>query len=433
MLELGIIGALFFFYALVSRALVGANISAPMVFVTVGILCGPSVLGLLEFNVEGKAGLLIAEVALVIVLFSDAARSKVGDVRQEGSLPTRLLGIGMPLTIAAGTALAAVLLAGLNFWEGAVLAAVLAPTDAALGHAVVSSKVVPERIRQAINVEAGLNDGLSIPFLFLFLGLAVEQVETGATGWLTFAVEQIGIGTALGLAIGVAGGWLVQRAIHSGAMTHTFKRLSMVGIAVAAWAFAGELGGNGFIAAFVAGLAVARFRQDFGSPITDFAEREGQLLSLIVFFVFGTVAIGLLGSLTAGAAVFVLGSLSVLRMAPVAIALAGSGLRRSTIAFIGWFGPRGLASIILALVVVDEQPELPGLDLLLAVITLTVLASIFLHGFSARPLSMLYSKSLREMDEHAPEMMETEVTPGRSTYGPLSQAAEPRRPGRAKS
>jgi NhaP-type Na+/H+ or K+/H+ antiporter len=324
----------------------------------------------------------------------------------------------MPLTIGVGTVAAAVLLLGLEFWEAAIVAAILAPTDAALGHAVVSSKVVPEKIRQTINVEAGLNDGLSIPFLFLFLGLAADQASLDAAAWFTFGVQQIVVGIAAGVLVGGAGGWLVDKASLTGAMTHNFKRLAMVALAIGAWVFADQVGGNGFIAAFVAGLAVARFRDDFGEEALDFAEREGQLLSLIVFFVFGTAAISFLGAVTWGVVAFAVLTLTIIRMGPVALALAGTGLSRVSVAFVGWFGPRGLASIILALVVVDEEPGLPGLDLVLAATTLTVLASVFLHGISARPLARAYSRSIAELAPDAPEHSPADDITPRSLHHP---------------
>jgi NhaP-type Na+/H+ or K+/H+ antiporter len=372
------------------------------------------VLGLATFNPESQAGLLVAEVALVVVLFADASRSDLSELRTDGALSARLLTLGMPLTMVAGTLAAAVLLVGLEFWEGAVLAAILAPTDAALGHAVVSSRLVPEKIRQTINVEAGLNDGLSIPFLFLFLGLAVDQASLDAAGWFTFGFEQIGIGLLVGLAVGGGGGWLVDQAVHRRMMTHTFKRLAMVALAIGAWALAGEIGGNGFIASFVAGLAVARFREEFGDEMLGFAEREGQLLSLVVFFVFGTAAIGFLSNATWGVIAFAALSLTLVRMGPVALALSGTGLSRASIAFVGWFGPRGLASIILVLVVVDEEPGLPALDLVIAATAVTVLASVFLHGITARPLTRAYSRAIEHLPPDAIEHSPTDEIKHRS-------------------
>jgi NhaP-type Na+/H+ or K+/H+ antiporter len=418
LLELGVISAVFFAYALVSRGLLRWNVSAPMVFVGAGMLFGGDLLGWATFDPESSAGLLIAEAALVVVLFADAARTDLSELKSDGSLSGRLLAIGMPLTIGFGTVAGAVLLLGLDFWEAAIVAAILAPTDAALGHAVVTSKIVPEKIRQTINVEAGLNDGLSIPFLFLFLGLAADQASLDATAWFTFGIQQIVVGIAAGLLVGGAGGWLVDRASQIGAMTYNFRRLSMVALAIGSWVAADQVGGNGFIAAFVAGLAVARFRDEFGEESLGFAEREGQLLSLVVFFVFGTAAISFLGAVTWEVVAFAVLSLTILRMGPVALALAGTGLSRHSMAFIGWFGPRGLASIILALVVVDEEPGLPALDLVLAATTLTVLISVFVHGISARPLAKAYARSVADLPPSAPEHSPTDKIIPRSLNHP---------------
>ncbi|MGB3098608.1 MAG: cation:proton antiporter, partial [Solirubrobacterales bacterium] len=334
-------------------------------------------------------------------------------LRTNRVLPERLLGIGMPLTIALGTAAGALLLTDIEFWEAAMIAAVLAPTDAALGQAVVSSKRVPTRIRQALNVESGLNDGLSIPFLFLFTGLAVAETNVDATGWISFALEQVGYGALIGAAVGLAGAWLVEQATRRSWMTGTFQQLSMIGLALSAWALAEQLGGNGFIAAFVAGLTAGRVTELCSEKILDFTEDEGQLLNLSVFFVFGVGAIGFLDG--AGWEVFVYGllSLTVVRMLPVALALTGTGLRRSSIAFIAWFGPRGLASIILALVVIEEEPELPGVPTLFAAMTITVLASIFAHGITARPLTKLYARSISDADQEEEEMRPVDELPVR--------------------
>lgn len=413
MSDLGLLAAVLFGYSLLSRRLERQNISAPMFFVLAGILLGPDVAGLTDLELTSETGLLLAEVALVVVLFADASRIDLRGLRTNRGLPERLLGIGMPLTIALGTAAGALLLTDIEFWEAAMIAAVLAPTDAALGQAVVSSKRVPTRIRQALNVESGLNDGLSIPFLFLFTGLAVAETNVDATGWVSFALEQIGYGALIGAAVGLAGAWLVEQATRRSWMTGTFQQLSMIGLALSAWALAEQLGGNGFIAAFVAGLTAGRVTEFCSEKILDFTEDEGQLLNLSVFFVFGVSTIGFLDG--AGWEVFVYGllSLTVVRMLPVALALTGTGLRRSSIAFIAWFGPRGLASIILALVVIEEEPELPGVPTLFAAMTITVLASIFAHGITARPLTKLYARSISDADQEEEEMRPVDELPVR--------------------
>jgi sodium/hydrogen antiporter len=296
----------------------------------------------------------------------------------------------MPLTIGLGVAAGALLLTDIEFWEAAMVAAVLAPTDAALGKAVVSSSMVPARIRTALNVEAGLNDGLSVPFLALFLALAVEAADLSPRSWFAFAAEQIGYGAGIGLAVGLVGAWLVARASRRELMTGSFHQLSMLALAVLAFVLADHVGGNGFIAAFVGGLAAGGVESFRGERRSDFLEQEGELFSLAVFLLFGVASLDLLAPVTWPIVAYAVLSLTVVRMVPVAIATVGSGLRAIDVAFLGWFGPRGLASIVLALTVAEEEPHLPALDVLLAAVTVTVLASVVLHGVSANPLARIY-------------------------------------------
>lgn len=413
MADLGIIAAVLFAYGLLSRRLERWAISAPMIFVAAGVLLGPDVLDATDLELTNETALTLAEVALVIVLFADAARIDLGVLRGNSNLPARLLGLGMPLTIGLGIAAGAALLGGIDFWEAAIIAAVLAPTDAALGQAVVSSDLVPRRIRQALNVESGLNDGLATPFVFLFLALAVSESELSASGWPAFAGEQIGYGIGVGLLIGIVGGALIDRAVRAESITATFQQLAVLGLAIAAWALAGEIDGNGFIAAFVAGLAAGRITKVCGEQILNFSEDEGQLFSLTVFFIFGLSAIDFLGAASWEVVLYALLSLTLLRMLPVLVATVGTGLRASSRAFLGWFGPRGLASIILALIVVEEEPDLPGLDVVLAAMTVTVLVSVFAHGISARPLVRVYARHIGEMPERSAEMEEVPELPTR--------------------
>ncbi len=415
--DIGIFAAVLLAYSLASRRLERLSVSAPMVFVAAGIALGPDVLDLTSIELTSETGLLVAEAALVVVLFADASRIDLGALRENEGLPARLLGIGMPLTIALGAAAAALLLTEVEFWEAAMIATVLAPTDAALGQAVVSSKVVPQRIRQGLNVESGLNDGLSIPFLFLFTGLALSEARVDAGGWLAFAAEQIGLGAAVGVAIGLGGGWLVDRSNRARWITPTFQQLSLLGLALAAWAAADQLGGNGFIAAFCAGLAAGRVAKAHCATILDFTDDEGQLLNLAVFYIFGVSAIGFLDAASWEIVVFALLSLTVVRMLPVAIALAGSRLRPVSVAFVGWFGPRGLASIILALVVLEEEPDLPAIPVLFAAMTVTVLASVFAHGLSARPLTRAYGAAMASAGEDEAEMLPALELPVRGKLG----------------
>jgi sodium/hydrogen antiporter len=390
---LAVLGAVVLAYGLASRRLEPV-VSAPMVFVAAGILAGPDVLDLVGLDARHGTAFHIAELALAIVLFSDATRIDLRALRANESLPARLLGIGMPATIALGMAAGAVFLTELEFWEAAIVAAVLAPTDAALGQAVVSNPRVPQRIRQGLNVESGLNDGLSVPFLALFVALAADQTLPEARDWLGFVAEQIGLGTLIGAAAGGLGALLVERASGRRLMTETFEQLAVLALAVLAFVLADEAGGNGFIAAFVGGLAAGGMGKVCGERILAFTEQEGQLLSLAVFFMFGVAALGFLDAANWGIVVYAVLSLTLVRMLPVALAVTGMGFRARSVAFMGWFGPRGLASIILALVVAEEEPLLPALDTIMAAMTVTVLASVALHGLSARPLSEAYARRL---------------------------------------
>src|SRR5688572_19089494 len=217
MVDFVVLASVVFAFGLVSRRLEGTILTAPIAFVAAGMVLGPAGLGVVEFGLDDHTVLLLGEIALALVLFTDAARINLSALRQNEGLPLRLLGIGMPLTIAFGTASAALLLTDLYFWEAAIVGTVLAPTDAALGQAVVSNPRVPVRVRQALNVEAGLNDGLSVPFLALFLILAeADDGQLPARAWARFALEQVGLGALVGVGIGLAGGWLVAWASRKG-------------------------------------------------------------------------------------------------------------------------------------------------------------------------------------------------------------------------
>ncbi|MGI9659433.1 MAG: cation:proton antiporter [Gaiellaceae bacterium] len=416
MAELGVLAGMFVLYALVSRRLTRTVVTAPMAFVSAGLILGVTGVvdfgfgsdeGAFEFALGNEIVLVIAELALVLVLFTDASRINLGTLRGNAVLPARLLGVGMPLSIVLGLVLALPLITDLEFWEAAVIAAVLAPTDAALGHAVVSSKRVPARIRQALNIESGLNDGLAVPLLTIFIALAAaEEAIEGAGFWIRFALEQIGYGAALGVGVGVVGGALIQRACQRDWVAPLYEQLSVAALPIVAWAAADAVGGNGFIAAFVTGLAVSRTVGDLGEKIIDFTEDEGQLLNLSIFFIFGALAASVMDELTWQLVLYGVLSLTVVRMLPVAVASVGTGLSAPTVAFLGWFGPRGLASIILALVVFEEEAAIAGAKTIFLAMTITVLLSVFAHGISARPLIKLYGRHVEKMDDEAPEMEE---------------------------
>jgi sodium/hydrogen antiporter len=402
--DLLVLAVVVFAFGLVSRRLEGTIITAPLLFVVAGVVLSPAGFGVAEFALDEHTVLLLGEIALAVVLFTDAAQTNLRALRQNEALPLRLLGIGMPLTIALGAGAAALLLTDLTFWEAAIVGTVLAPTDAALGQAVVSNPRVPARLRQALNVEAGLNDGLSVPFLALFLTLAeAEEEHLSASVWIRFALEQIGWGVLVGVGVGVVGGWLVSRTLGRGWITDSFQRLSLLALAIIAWALADAIGGNGFIAAFVGGLVIGPTVERVGERLIRFTEAEGQLLNLSVFFIFGVLAAGLARSLSWTIVLYALLSLTVIRMLPVAISLLGTRLRAVSVLFAGWFGPRGLASVVLGLVVIEEAPLIAARDEMEMVVTLTVLLSVLLHGVTAAPLSAAYARRVEKLAANAPE------------------------------
>jgi sodium/hydrogen antiporter len=413
--DLTVLAAIVFAFGLLSRRLEGTVFTAPIVFAVAGFVLGPAGLGLVAFELDDHTVLLVSEIALAIVLFTDAAGINISVLRRNERLPLRLLGVGMPLTIAFGTVLATMLLTDLTFWEAAIVGTVLAPTDAALGQAVVGNPRVPVRVRQALNVEAGLNDGLSVPFLALFLTLAeAEEEHLSAYIWIRFALEQVGFGILVGVGVGLVGGWLVRWASQRGWMTDSFQRLALLTLAIIAWTLADQIGGNGFIAAFVGGLVVGPTVERVGERVIRFTEAEGQLLNLSVFFIFGVLVLGAIQPLSWEVALYALLSLTLIRMLPVALSLYGTHLRGISVLFAGWFGPRGLASIVLGLIVVEEAPLLPGRDEIEAVVALTVLLSVLLHGITAAPLSAAYARRVRGMVANAPEKQGTVEAPTRA-------------------
>jgi NhaP-type Na+/H+ or K+/H+ antiporter len=392
-----------FLYSLVSRRLERTVITAPIVFTAVGLLIFlmPPWLSALELN--RKAFLPIAEIGLVMTLFTDAAHINLQVLRRNGSLPVRLLSTGMLLTILLGAVGALVVVGGLSLWEAGILAAILAPTDAGLGQVIVSSPRVPMRIRQALNVEAGLNDGLSVPFLMLFIALALGTNEGAGAVMTRFLKEQLGYGTLVGLGIGLVGGWLLGVAQRRKWMAAALHQIGLVTLPLLCVMVSEATGASMFIAAFVAGLVVQVGFSEARKHSAEFAEDWGQLFNYFVFFLFGLLVAPVLTHFSFAVVLYAILSLTVVRMIPVALALAGTGLSRSTMLFMGWFGPRGLASIVLGLVYMEQHANLPGESAMRLAVMATVLLSIFAHGLSALPGIDLYARTIASLDLAAPE------------------------------
>lgn len=400
-------------FGVLSRRAERGILTPPMVFVVLGFLASEHGLGLVDIELEHAALHGLAELTLVLVLFTDAARIDLACLRREESLPLRLLGIGLPLTLAAGALAAYLLLGELEVIGCLLLGALLAPTDAALGQAVVTSPDVPVRIRQTLNAESGLNDGLAVPAVLMLATLAAgSDSESGAFAWLGFAVQQVGLGVLAGALIGVVGARVFEWSLARDGVTESFQRLAGLGLAVLAFASAELVGGNGFIAAFVGGVAFGNTARGACAALYAFGEAEGQLLTLLVFFAFGAVLLPTaLSHFDAAVAAYAIASLTVVRMVPVALALLGSGLRPASWLFLGWFGPRGLASVLFVLVIL-EKDAVPQAETIAAVVLLTVLFSVFLHGATAHPFAALYARHIGKDEDAGEHLAVPEMPPG---------------------
>ncbi|MCG6953433.1 MAG: cation:proton antiporter [Betaproteobacteria bacterium] len=397
--------ALVFVYSLLSRRLERTVVTAPILFTVGGMLMALVPAESTELALDRAGFLLIAELGLVMTLFTDAARIAPRMLAGAANLPMRLLSTGMLLTLLLGALCAMVVFGDLSWWEAGILTAILAPTDAGLGQVIVNSPRVPQRIRQALNVEAGLNDGLSVPFLLFFIALA-EVEGQGVLGQgilLRFLGEQLGYGLLIGLGVGLAGGWLLALARRREWMAEPRTQLGVVALPFACVLISEASGASMFIAAFVAGLAAQLGFREIGRHSVEFAEDWGQLFDYFIFFLFGVLTASVLMDFTLPIALYAVLSLTLIRMLPVAIALRGTGLSRASVLFIGWFGPRGLASIVLALVYLEEQVHLPGESTIRLAVMATVLLSIFAHGFSALPGIRRYATAVEVLDAGAPE------------------------------
>ena len=394
-------------YGAVSGRLRSMPISQAMVFVTLGLLAGNQVVGLVDARAVGQFVRQLAEATLTLVLFCDAVRVNRGRLRHESALPTRLLGIGLPLTIVAGTLAALALLPQLNLWTAAALATMLAPTDAALGLPVVTNPRLPSRIRQSLNVESGLNDGVCVPLLIIFLTIAQAEEAIGHVEPVRVVAEEIGFGVAGGLAAGALGAWVLRSFGGRGWMQPTWRQIDAVATPLLASTLAAALGGSGFIAAFVAGISFRLVAADHAREATVMAEQTGELLNAVTFLLFGALLLGpALGALDWPIALYAVASLTVVRMLPVALAMVGAGLRRVTIGFLGWFGPRGLASIVFVLILL-EGTDLPERPLMLTVVTWTVGLSVYAHGLTAGWGAARYADWYHAHHEHHRVMPES--------------------------
>ena len=398
-----LLAAFLLIYSAVAGRIERSWISGPIVFVAVGFILGPDALGVFRLNITGEGLRVLAELTLAMVLFTDAANADFGVLRRNRGLPERLLLVGLPLTIVLGFVLAAIVFPLLGTLEIALLAAMLAPTDAALGKPVVTNQAVPAVMREALNVESGLNDGICVPIVVLLLGLAVgTQIEGGTMVHVArVVVEEIGIGLIVGLALTWLTTLVLRFAERRGWISEHWVEIPIVALAAACFAGAQAAGGSGFIACFVGGLLLSGLRERHKEELLRGAEHMGEALALLTWVVFGGIVVPrLIDRVTWPALLYALLSLTVIRMLPVFLCLIGTRTSPADKLFIGWFGPRGLATIVFAVLVSDEK--LPGNDKLMLAAGWTVLLSVIAHGVTANPLVKRMARpSLAEAEEGA--------------------------------
>lgn len=405
MIGLAILAAVFICYSLVAARLDRWSITAPIVFVLTGAILGLAAPEWLNGIRDPETVKHIAELTLALLLFADAATLRWDQLREDGALPVRLLLIGFPLTVLAGFGIGAWLIPGATLAVIALVASILAPTDAALGLGVFTNRAVPGRIRRALNVESGLNDGMATPLVTLFLAVLIAQEGTGPENWAAESLRELGIGLLVAVVVGTLAGRLLANAHGRGWTSPVSENLAVLASGLLSYGGAVAAGGNGFVAAFVGGLVFAAASKDRLRERVEFTEDLGLFASFLVWAIFGALLLAphLQQGVTGTTILYAVLSLTLVRMVPVAVSMIGTGLRPATIGFMGWFGPRGLASVVFTLIAFEtlEHADLAS-AMVVEVATWTVLLSVIAHGVTAGPLANFYGRRVAdEAVEHA--------------------------------
>jgi len=401
--DLAVLALFILGYSLVAGRVERTWVSGPIVFTVFGLLIGPVGLDLLSFKADGEAIRTLAELTLALVLFTDAADADMDVLRKTETLPARLLLIGLPLTILLGFGVGVILFGRMSLFEVALLATMLAPTDAALGKGVVTNEVVPDAIRQGLNVESGLNDGICVPILYVFLALARGKGGEGGPWQLAMVlvVKEIGIGLAVGLILTTVTSLLLKFAKGHQWLTHTWIQIPVVALAFGCFAIAQFLGGSGFIAAFSGGLLFGGLAKEHREEFLLAAEGTGDTLALITWVIFGSAVVGQAVSYFSWLdLLYAVLSLTLIRILPVFLVLSGTGMSTEDKLFMGWFGPRGLASIVFGVIVVNAH--LPNGGPIAMTVVCTIMLSILTHGITANPWARAYGERRRLTNEGSP-------------------------------
>lgn len=392
-LEMGLIAALFFGFALISRRLEGSPLTPPILFTAAGYFAGQSLLGDLSVSFSESEGVIhtLAELTLVFVLAADASGISMRPLSKYRAVPIRLLGIGLPLTIILGTVAGYLILPHEGWIFAALVAAILAPTDAALGASVLSNKAIPVQVRQSLNVESGLNDGIALPAVLFFACFFNLTHQSGEVNWLVFLALQLTLGPLVGIFAGWLGGHVIGWAAERGWITEDMQGVGAMALAVIAFTGAEAVGGNGFIAAFLCGLTYGNLKVEYSHFLHEFTETESQVLSYLTFFLFGLAILPhAFEHVTPEIILYAALSLTFVRILPVIASQLGAGFHWQSLLFLGWFGPRGLASLLFALLVLEDLSVDVATEIQ-TIVSVTVLMSIVLHGITAGVLGRAYA------------------------------------------
>jgi NhaP-type Na+/H+ or K+/H+ antiporter len=386
--NLAVIALFAFIFSAVAGRLERTVVSGPMAFVGFGLLFGPLVLGVLTLEVSNVELRVLADLTLAIILFIDAANADLSVLKRNIVIPRRMLVIGLPLIILLGFLVGYLVFDELALFELAILATMLAATDAALGKAVITNTDVPADIREGLNVESGLNDGICVPILFLFIALATGSGTEGSSTTLAvkLVLQEIGIGLVVGLGLAASGAWFLRQCLQRGWLHDIWLQLPVIALAIGSFALAQSLHGSGYVAAFTGGILFGYIAKEKTHKLVHAAEAVGETFALFTWVVFGSAVIAMTYQYFSWkVAVYAILSLTLVRMLPVFVSLTGTGKSAGSKLFLGWFGPRGLASIVFAIIVLNN--DIPGGKLMAITVVCTVLLSVVAHGLTANPLA----------------------------------------------
>ena len=385
--NLAVLALFAFIFSVIAGRVERSTVSGPIVFIVFGLIAGPVGFGFLDMDINSTQLRVIADFTLALVLFIDAASADLSVLRSHAKIPRRMLLIGLPLCIALGIGAGVVIFPNVSLFEICILATMLAATDAALGKGVVTNKAVPARIREGLNAESGLNDGMCVPVLLVFLALATGSAGGGHDdGGMSLALQlvarEIGVGIAVAVVFVSIGIKLIAISSKRGWFTDIWVQIPVVALALACFAAAQTLHGSGYIAAFVGGLLFGHLSREHTHKLVLGGEGIAELLAMLTWIIFGAVAIGQSWpGMTADVVIYSLLSLTVIRMLPVVIALTGSGEKLETKLFLAWFGPRGLATIVFFIIVANEH--LPAESIIKHVVVCTITLCVVAHGITA--------------------------------------------------